>query len=106
MYWYWWVWIAFVIFVIFMPLGYGWGYRGWGPPYPGHYYRSRRLGGPGAGGPDPYPYGGAGPRAGEAVVEDPGVPVPATSGAWGIAADLFWLAVLGAVIWAIIAWAY
>lgn len=100
MYWYWWLWIAFVLFVILMPLGYGWGYRGWGPPYPRYYDRGRaRVGG------RPYPAPGSTQR--EPLPGDPGMPVAgASTGAWGVAADIFWLAVLGAIIWAIVAWAY
>ncbi len=33
----WWWWIAFVIIFFLFPLGYGWGYRGWGP-----WWRRRR----------------------------------------------------------------
>jgi hypothetical protein len=35
MWWYgygwWWWWLAFLIIFFLFPLGYGWGYRGWGP---------------------------------------------------------------------------
>lgn len=37
----WWLWIAVMFFIIFLPLGYGWGYRGWGPPYPRYVQRRR-----------------------------------------------------------------
>ncbi|HEX5385703.1 MAG TPA: hypothetical protein VFW66_03265 [Gemmatimonadales bacterium] len=37
MWWYgggwWWWWILFVVILFIFPLGYGWGYRGWGPWY-------------------------------------------------------------------------
>ena len=33
MWWFWW-WLLFVTVLFLLPLGYGWGYRGWGPPYP------------------------------------------------------------------------
>ncbi|HKT60752.1 MAG TPA: hypothetical protein VJQ46_11935 [Gemmatimonadales bacterium] len=37
MWWYaygwWWWWLAFLIIFFLLPLGYGWGYRGWGPWY-------------------------------------------------------------------------
>jgi hypothetical protein len=36
----WWWWIAFVVIFFLLPLGYGWGYRGWGP----WYRRTRRPG--------------------------------------------------------------
>jgi hypothetical protein len=29
----WWFWLAMML-IFFMPVGYGWGYRGWGAPYP------------------------------------------------------------------------
>jgi len=29
----WWWWILFVVVFFLLPLGYGWGYRGWGPWY-------------------------------------------------------------------------
>ncbi len=32
MWWLWW-WLMFVIVLFVLPLGYGWGYRRWGPPY-------------------------------------------------------------------------
>lgn len=103
MYWYWWVWIAFIIIAIFLPLSYGWGYRGWGPPYPSYYTR-RRVDRVGSAAPPP-----AGEYETRREVSGYGDPVygrRAPVGAWGVAADLFWLAVLGAVIWAIVAWAY
>ncbi len=40
-YW-WWFWLAFIFLFLLPPLGYGWGYRGWGPPYP-TYFQRRRL---------------------------------------------------------------
>jgi len=30
--WFWW-WLAFIAIFFLLPLGYGWGYRGWGPWY-------------------------------------------------------------------------
>jgi hypothetical protein len=36
-----WMWIA-IIFVLVLPsVGYGWGYRGWGAPYPRYIQRRR-----------------------------------------------------------------
>lgn len=29
----WWWWMAFWVIFFILPLGYGWGYRGWGPWY-------------------------------------------------------------------------
>ena len=35
MWWYgygwWWWWVLFLVVFFVLPLGYGWGYRGWGP---------------------------------------------------------------------------
>lgn len=28
------LWVVFVVLLFALPLGYGWGYRRWGPPYP------------------------------------------------------------------------
>lgn len=36
----WWFWM-FVMFMLFMPVGYGWGYRGWGAPVPSYVQRQR-----------------------------------------------------------------
>jgi hypothetical protein len=37
MWWYgsgwWWWWVAFLLIFFLLPLGYGWGYRGWVPWY-------------------------------------------------------------------------
>jgi len=40
----WWVWWMIVMFFLLVtPVGYGWGYRGWGPPYPSYFQRQRDL---------------------------------------------------------------
>jgi len=40
----WWVlWLIFMFMFLLMPVGYGWGYRGWGPPYPRYIQRRRGL---------------------------------------------------------------
>ena len=37
----WWIlWLVFMLFML-MPVGYGWGYRGWGPPVPTYIQRRR-----------------------------------------------------------------
>jgi len=36
----WWFWAAMML-VFFLPVGYGWGYRGWGAPYPSYVQRRR-----------------------------------------------------------------
>ena len=35
------MWMAFMFLFILFPVGYGWGYRGWGPPYPRYLQRRR-----------------------------------------------------------------
>ena len=38
----WWVfWMIFMFLFLVPPIGYGWGYRGWGPPYPRYIQRRR-----------------------------------------------------------------
>jgi hypothetical protein len=38
----WWiVWMVFMFLFLLPPVGYGWGYRGWGPPYPRYLQRHR-----------------------------------------------------------------
>lgn len=36
-----WLWIVFMFVLLLPPLGYGWGYRGWGVPYPRYVQRRR-----------------------------------------------------------------
>lgn len=70
------LWLLFVFVLLMLPLGYGWAYRGWGPPYPG-YFRRRRAPA------DPVGY------------------EPVDS--WGLAGDLLWVALIVAVAWFVIA---
>jgi hypothetical protein len=37
-----WIWLAFMVVFIVSPVLYGWGLRGWGPPYPS-YHQQRRA---------------------------------------------------------------
>lgn len=40
----WWLmWLVFMFFLFASPVTYGWGYRGWGPPYPSYVQRRRHL---------------------------------------------------------------
>lgn len=40
----WWImWMAFMFFFLLAPLGYGWGYRSWGAPYPSYIQRRRHA---------------------------------------------------------------
>jgi hypothetical protein len=73
----WWWWIAFVVIFFLLPLGYGWGYRGWGPWY--------RRPGTLAAGTEP----GAGESAG-----------------WGGCAVILWIIVIIAIFWLIAGWGW
>jgi hypothetical protein len=72
----WWLWIVFIIVFAISPIGYGWGYRGWGPPYPR--YLQRRRGSRAAGS---------------------GQPVLMDHYAWGWGGDFVWLMVIIALCW-------
>jgi len=37
----WWLWIVIMFLLLVPPVGYGWGYRGWGAPYPRYIQRRR-----------------------------------------------------------------
>ncbi len=37
----WFAWTMFVVIFLASPVGYGWGYRQWGPPYPRYVQRRR-----------------------------------------------------------------
>jgi hypothetical protein len=40
----WWIlWMVFMFLFLVSPVSYGWGYRGWGPPYPRYIQRRRAL---------------------------------------------------------------
>ena len=70
------VWM-FVMFVMLTPpIGYGWGYRGWGPPYP-RYIQGR--------------------RAEQAPVTDKSF----DHRAWGWGGDAVWTFVLLGMLWAV-----
>ena len=68
----------FLILLFFLPLGYGWGYRGWGPPYPSYYHRRRRPA-------EAY---------GDTAVADDG---------WGILADVLWIVLTVWLAWFVLA---
>jgi hypothetical protein len=75
----WWLlWMVFM-FVFFLPaLGYGWGYRGWGPPYPRYIQRRR--------GQRAAASGGAGSFNHEA---------------WGRGGDFVWVVIFIGALWAL-----
>lgn len=94
--WWWWAgWVAVVVFLLLLPLSYGWGRRGWGPPYPSYYRRRRAV--------------AVRPESGDVDPANPGVPPVrdrSPAGAPGVQwlADLFWLAVLATAAWAVYLW--
>ncbi len=79
----WWLmWMAFMFFLFLTPIGYGWGYRGWGPPYPSYVQRLRGQQAVRAGGPGDHHY------------------------RWGWGGDFVWLILIIGVLWAFgsVAW--
>ncbi len=39
----WLLWMGFIFLFLVSPVSYGWGYRGWGPPYPRYIQRRRAM---------------------------------------------------------------
>ncbi len=74
----WWLWMVFLFLFIVPPLGYGWGYRGWGPPFPRYIQR----------------------RRGQRAVSNGGS-LASDHLAWGWGGDLVWAALLVGVLWAV-----
>ena len=72
-------WIVLMLFLI-SPVGYGWGYRGWGVPYPRYIQRRRAM-------------RASGPK--HAVPVDPQ--------AWGSGGDFVWAVLAIEMFW--LAWA-
>lgn len=107
MWWWWWAWVAFVFFLLVLPWGYGWGRRGWGPPYP-RYYRRRTLHRGTMMAPEPRDTApdtaGVPPMRDRVPDADPLVAesYPGYGFAW--LADLLWLGVLAAIAWAVFIW--
>jgi hypothetical protein len=77
----WWLmWMVFMFLLFLPPLGYGWGYRGWGPPYPRYLQRRRTLQATAA--------GAAGPFRHES---------------WGWGGDFVWLVFFVGFVWVVAA---
>lgn len=76
----WFLWMVFMFMFLLTPLGYGWGYRGWGPPYPRYMQRRR------------------GPQA--AAGDGPGTPHHLS---WGWRGDFVWMIVFVGSVWAVTA---
>lgn len=69
-----WFWIIFLAVFLLPSLGYGWGYRRWGAPYP-RYIQSRRAAGGGG-------------------------PVGVDHLAWGWGGDFVWTVMIIGLVWA------
>lgn len=77
----WWLlWMAFVLVFCLSPVGYGWGFRGWGPPYPRYFQRRRGLRAAVIGGPPGFDHH-----------------------AWGWRGDFVWMALFVGMAWFITA---
>ncbi len=77
----WWIlWMVFMFMFLLAPVGYGWGYRGWGPPYPRYIQRRREI------------------RKGSI-----GSPRTSHHQSWGRGGDLVWLMFLVGLFWVVIA---
>jgi len=74
----WFLWVVFMFIFLVPPVGYGWGYRGWGAPYPS--YIQRR-------------------RAEQAVAS--GSASQFNHQSWGWGGDVLWLILLVWMTWAI-----
>jgi len=82
----WWLlWFVFMFFLFISPVSYGWGYRGWGPPYPSYIQRQRHLRSSAAGTAGDFDHY-----------------------AWGWGGDILWIILFVGVIWVFTAlwWPY
>lgn len=73
------LWLVFVLSLVLLPLGYGWGYRSWGPPRPPH--RRARP---------------------ETPAEDRTAAEREIDG-WGVLALVVWVALTVALVWLLVA---
>ena len=85
---FWWVWLLFMFIFLMPPIGYGWGYRGWGPPVPRYLQRRRGVN-----------------------AKASGVATNVDHHAWGIGGDVLWammfawmLLAIGTLFWRGGAW--
>lgn len=73
----WWlVWLACMFVFVLSPVGYGWGYRGWGPPYPRYLQRRRGQ-----------------------LAAASGTPSSFDHQAWGLGGDLIWIMFVVGLLW-------
>ena len=70
--------MVFMFICLVPPMGYGWGYRGWGPPYPRYIQRRR-----------------------ERQAAAGGVPTTFNHQSWGLGGDFVWMAFLIGMFWAV-----
>jgi hypothetical protein len=77
----WLLWMAFMFLFLVPPIGYGWGYRKWGPPYPRYVQRRR------------------GARA--ATASDFAT-FNINHRAWGWGGDFVWMVLFIGVLWAVV----
>jgi hypothetical protein len=74
----WLLWMGVMFLFLVAPTGYGWGYRGWGPPYPRYIQRRRGL---------------------RAAV--PGTSASFDHHAWGRGGDFVWVVLFIGIFWAV-----
>lgn len=74
--WWWWVWMAAIFLFLVPPVGYGWGYRGWGPPYPQYVQRRRGARAAASGGSATFNHQ-----------------------SWGLGGDFVWVVLLLGALW-------
>lgn len=74
----WWMWIVVMVLFWMLPMGYGWGYRGWGPPYPRYIQRRRGARAAASGGSPTFNHH-----------------------SWGWGGDFVWVVLFVGAIWAV-----
>ena len=77
----WWrLWMVFMVVLLVPAIGYGWGYRGWGLPYPTYFQRRRAQRAAAANGFGPFDHH-----------------------SWGWRGDFVWVVLLIGTFWAVTA---
>jgi hypothetical protein len=72
------LWTVFMILFLATPVGYGWGYRGWGPPYPRYVQRRRGQ-----------------------LAAGTGAPATFDHQSWGWGGDFVWIMLFVGLFWAV-----
>ena len=75
----WMLWMVFILLFLVSPIGYGWGYRKWRPPYPRYIQRRRGI---------------RAATAGESSI--------LIHQAWGWGGDFVWAMVFVGLLWAVV----